>query len=440
MSASPNQTERGASRRAVLAHRLALAVLSVLRPRRRASTPIGRHRIAILLMSAGTMSGAVRSFFSVAEHLALSHENDVEIVAVLRRRRQYFFAPPEGVRITTVEDRVHRRSGRRITKAARRRLARWRGRLIHPADKAAWRTTAWTDLKLVRAFRRLDADVIIASRFSLAIIASRFARPGVVIIVDEQMNLQRKGPLKLQVVRDTYSTLDAVVVLTEADRDAYAAMLRGRTRVVCIPNPVPAIEGPRSAGSHPVILGAGRLTWQKGFDRLVEAFATVAENEPRWTLRICGDGPAMTKLRELAVRLGIEDRVQLPGRIADLASEMEQASIFALSSRFEGFPMVLLEAMSKGLPVVAFDCPTGPADILGHGQQTGHLVPNGDTKAFAAALLDLMGDEATRRRLGSAATQRAEAFSIDRVGAMWTDLLAELVAARRRPPRAGAGA
>jgi glycosyltransferase involved in cell wall biosynthesis len=387
-------------------------------------------------MSARTMSGAVRSGFSLAEYLALSY--DVEVVSVVRRRRQYFFAPPEGVRFTTVDDRVNPRSSSRITNGARRLLCRWRGRLVHPADRGARETTLWTDLKLVRALRRLDADVVIASRFSLAIIASRFARPGVVVIAQEHMNLHKKGPLKLKAVRDVYPTIDAVVALTETDRDGYDAMLRGRTRVVCIPNAVPALGGPPSNGSHPVILGAGRLTWQKGFERLIEAFATVAQEEPQWTLRICGDGPAMTSLRALSLSLGIQDRVQLPGPVADLATEMELASIFALSSRFEGFPMVLLEAMSKRLPVVAFDCPTGPADIVAHGQQTGHLVREGDTEAFANALLDLAGDEEKRRRLGAAAAERAEAFSIERIGAMWTDLLTELFETRWRPihPRA----
>lgn len=108
-----------------------------------------------------------------------------------------------------------------------------------------------------------------------------------------------------------------------------------------------------------------------------------------------------------------------------MAARMEQASIFVLSSRWEGFPMVLLEAMTKGLPVVSFDCPMGPADIVEDGR-TGFLVPDGDVGALAASILELVRDEPKRRRFGAAAAERAQAFTLPRIGPRWEELLADL--------------
>ena len=99
--------------------------------------------------------------------------------------------------------------------------------------------------------------------------------------------------------------------------------------------------------------------------------------------------------------------------------------MFVLSSRSEGFPMVLLEAMSQGLPAVSFDCPTGPAEIIEDGR-TGFLVPAGDVDALGEAILELIRDESKRRRFGAAAAERAEDYSPGRIGALWDDLVAEV--------------
>ena len=127
----------------------------------------------------------------------------------------------------------------------------------------------------------------------------------------------------------------------------------------------------------------GRFKYQKGFDMLVDAFAGVAERHPDWRLRIVGHGHLREPLQERIDALGLGDSVELAGPTDDVPGEMARASIYALSSRFEGFPLVLIEAMSKGMAIAAFDCPTGPAEIIDD-HRNGLLVPALDTPALTA--------------------------------------------------------
>jgi glycosyltransferase involved in cell wall biosynthesis len=174
-------------------------------------------------------------------------------------------------------------------------------------------------------------------------------------------------------------------------------------------------------------VAAGRLTNQKGFDRLIPAFAQVAREHPDWTLRIYGSGPHRARLQRSILERGLYNNVRLMGRANNMGEEFAKASIYVMSSRFEGFPMVLLEAMSKGLAVVTFDCPRGPSDLITPGED-GLLVPNGDIDGLAQGLLHLVEDEERRRSLGAAAVRTAGRYDAESVGRQWDDFLAGLLA------------
>lgn len=382
--------------------------------------------MTFLLTQAYGMSGIVRTVFTLAGYLAARH--DVEVVSVLPDwgRRNPFFAVPAGVRVTTLDPlKTAPRLRRRV---ARKLLRRSAGRLIHPKDASASAASLWTDVLLVRRLRRVRSGFVITTRPSLNIIASLLRRPGVVVIGQEHIFFEHRPPELRAAIRRHCGGLDAMVVLTETDRRAYREALSPPARVECIPNAVPLLGGAKSDLSGKVVLGAGRLTHQKGFDRLILAFAEVAPMEAEWTVRICGGGRRRATLQTRIDNHGLSERVQLVGPVKDLAREMEQASIFVLSSRFEGFPMVLIEAMSKGMPVVAFDCPTGPADIVEDGR-VGFLVPDGDVSALAEAILELIRDEPKRRRFGAAAAELAMKYDISAIGPSWDRLLSELTPA-----------
>jgi glycosyltransferase involved in cell wall biosynthesis len=400
-------------------HRLAVALA---RPLARRGGRDDGVEVRFLLMHAWGMGGTIRSTLNVAGQLARRHE--VEVISVVRRRDEPHFAFPPGVRVTAIDDQRPGRRAGALTSLLRRRG----GLLMHPHDRAARASTLWTDVVLVRRLRRVRGGVLVGTRPALNLLALDLAAPGVVTVGEEHMHLARHNEgMRAQIAR-RYGDLDALVTLTEADRDAYRGHLRRPTRVVAIPNAVPSMPAPPAGERAPVVLGVGRLTPQKGFARLVRAFALVAPEHPAWRLRICGDGRRRRSLRALVTRLGLTGRVELPGAVARIDEEMARASVFALSSRFEGFPMVLLEAMSMGLAIVSFDCPTGPRELLDDGR-TGLLVPEGDVRALAAAIERLVTDEALRARLGAAAREAARAYAPDRVGVLWDELLALRTAA-----------
>ena len=178
-----------------------------------------------------------------------------------------------------------------------------------------------------------------------------------------------------------------------------------------------------------MVIAAGRLTEQKGFDRLLDAWPDVVAAHPGWELRIFGDGAEREALERQVEALGIGGSVRLPGFTRTLHDELARASLYVMTSRQEGFPMVLLEAMGTGLPVVSVDCHTGPSDIVTDGVD-GRIVPEDDRAALVEAMSALMADAGTRRAYGAAAVEAAARYEPARIAARWEARLGELSAAK----------
>jgi glycosyltransferase involved in cell wall biosynthesis len=220
----------------------------------------------------------------------------------------------------------------------------------------------------------------------------------------------------------------AKVVSVSQGVDSHFSWLPEQQRAV-IHNPIKTSEEETNRSSQHSgdrwITSMGRLTHQKGFDLLLNAFAKLTERHPEWRLRIIGNGPLRQELETQAQTLDLTSRVEFAGLVTDPASSLRQAEILVMASRFEGFPYVALEALACGLPVIYTDCPSGPREIIRDGID-GMLVPAGDVDALAAAMDKLMTDDDARKEMAKRAPEAVDRFGLTRIIGQWEVLFNEV--------------
>ena len=230
--------------------------------------------------------------------------------------------------------------------------------------------------------------------------------------------------------RTVYPGAVTLVVVSSAMATGWAERIIRKDRIRIIPNPVyvtPNVSVKRFDGhaSGFTIVAMGRLVKQKGFDYLLEAFQLCSDRHPEWSLEILGEGDERQRLETMRAELGLSDRVRFLGIVKEPSRVLRQADLFVMSSRFEGFPLALIEAMSCGLPAISTDCPTGPSEII-RNNIDGILVPPGDVTALAGAMDRLMGDPVERQHLAAHAVKVVERFGTERIMVLWEELLARI--------------
>jgi glycosyltransferase involved in cell wall biosynthesis len=290
-----------------------------------------------------------------------------------------------------------------------------------------------SDPRMIERLAAMRSGVLVVHNPRLALQAAQHVGPDVTLIAREHSAYEYRPPDVLSGFRQHADRIDAIVALTEADRQSHARNLEGLpTRVLAIPNALPwKIADKPAAKREPVIVGAGTLVPNKGHRRLIEAFAPVAARHPEWRLHIYGRGREREPLQGLIDDLGLHDRVVLKGFSRRFKSVLDHASVFALASHYEGFGMVLVEAMSRGVPVVSFDCPTGPRHVIADGRD-GLLVPDGDIAAMTDALDRLIADSTLREELSTAGLDSARRYEPRALRRRWLRLFDQLAERRRR--------
>lgn len=247
---------------------------------------------------------------------------------------------------------------------------------------------------------------------------------GLKVVACERNNPARQAahPLWNAILPLLLRRADALVMQTSRALEQVPSFARARALV--IPNPIVKPDVIVSDTSRPPyrLVAVGRLTPQKGFDLLIEAFARIAPNQPDWILDVWGDGPERERLQLQIVTAGLSDRVFLRGTSAQQGGWAQDASAFVLASRWEGFPNALGEAMACGLAVVAFNCPFGPREMIQHGYD-GLLVEPERVPALARALDHVLSEEPLRHTLGQNASRSARRFAPEHVAAQWDELV-----------------
>lgn len=285
---------------------------------------------------------------------------------------------------------------------------------------------------LQRLLPELKADVVVSmfcndasilpkiqdgSRKVLEIHFSRFkrlqyGRKGIWKLADE---LRSRNDLRV------VSKFDKFVVLTEEDKGYWGEL----DNINVIPNARSfEVEKPAELNEKKVI-AVGRYCYQKALDKLIQAWGIVCREIADWKLHLVGDGEDRAQLQKQISELGLTEKVVLGRAETDMKSVYSNSSVLALSSRYEGLPMVLIEAQAAGLPIVSFECKCGPKDVLTDGVD-GILVKEGNVEGMAQGLLKLIKDETLRKQMGIAAYKNSERFSEEKVMANWVELFNEV--------------
>ncbi|WP_228707624.1 glycosyltransferase family 4 protein [Psychrobacter phenylpyruvicus] len=214
---------------------------------------------------------------------------------------------------------------------------------------------------------------------------------------------------------------DAIVTLTERDEGLWKKNTLHNNQIVTIPNPSPYKPQYYDKSENKIALAVGRLTKQKGFDYLLQIWSIISKGQNDWQLIIVGDGENRKDLLSFIQTHNLEASVSIVGNTNDISYYYKIANILCMSSRYEGFPMVLLEALSFGLPVVSFDCNTGPSEIL---ENTGSiLVPPGDITTFASELNSLMLNQPRRIEISKKSVKKSKQYQPERIIDMWVNLI-----------------
>lgn len=298
-----------------------------------------------------------------------------------------------------------------------------------------WHINKLLKKSIIEAVKQVDPDILIGvSRFNANYISSIKCRAKKIIecheskyntIYDTNINRSFFANYFIKIYTSLYfhtiiQNADVIVTLTEGDK-----MLWKRAKYIdVIPNFSTMSISKYSNCTTKRVIAVGRLQWEKGFDRLLDIWKVVVSKHPDWQLEIFGEGKLKEELDNMITKANINN-IKLNGIAHDISKEYASSSICTVTSYFEGFSLVLLEAMKHGVPCVAFDCPFGPRNII-NDASNGFLVNDGDTKLFAERLCRLIEDEELRKQFSKAAIERSLLFDPDSIMNKWKNLFEQL--------------
>ncbi|UPZ30879.1 glycosyltransferase [Streptomyces sp. LRE541] len=275
--------------------------------------------------------------------------------------------------------------------------------------------------KLTALFRsaRPGAVVIVTQVWAMEWVARADTHGLTVIGMSHESYAYTKASSRFHRVRRYYRDVDRMLALTREDADLWIG--QGMNNASYLPNPLPFMPEVPSARTEKAVVSIGRLHDQKGIDMLLDTWAEVAPRHPDWRLRIYGSGEDEEILKKQCTALGLDGSVDWMGRTSDVPGALRGGSVFALSSRGEGFPLALMEAMAMGVPCVAFDCAPGVREIV-HDGVDGLLAGLGNTGELARRLDTLMSDKELRDGMGERARADIQRYTTTEIVNRWEGL------------------
>lgn len=367
---------------------------------------------------AGTChSGGMERVLANKANYLVKHGYEVMVVTTDQRGEAPFFHLDERIECYDLDINYEENNGRSFL-----------NKLIHYPGKQ------WRHRKRLSALLKMERPDITISMFCNDVSFMPDIRDGSKKMLEihfskyKRMQYGRKGLWKLadrwfsRQDEKWVRRFDKFVVLTEEDSRYWGNL----SNITVIPNARTFTPSGVADMENRKVIAVGRYTYQKGFDRLVEAWNLVAPDFPDWELEIVGDGEDREMLKTMIDRYGLGGSVHLVSANNEIEKYYIGSSVYVMTSRYEGLPMVLLEAQAFGLPIVSFRCKCGPSDLIEDGEN-GYLVDEGDIKGFVFKLKKVMSDVELRRKMSQNALTSSDKFSEERVMQYWIELFESLV-------------
>ncbi len=377
-------------------------------------------KIAYCIKSLAIHGGIERVISTKANYLA-RRGYEVVIITTDQKGRDYSFPLAESIK--------HYDLG--LNYEDDNKLGRW-GRI-----KALYQKRSVHKQRLEALLQELKADIVVSTFFEEANILAKIKDRSkkvlelhssmyrwVYMYPKEQKLLRLVGQARILLDKLLIRKYDQFVVLTNEDKELWG---RNDIKVIYNPSPIEKEVEPLKDETKEIkkVLAVGRYFYGKNFDVLIEIWSKISPSFPDWQLEIIGDGPLRSRFEQQVNDLGLKDKVLLTKTTNQIEAYYRQADIMTLISEYEGLPMVLVEAQSMGLPIVAYSCPCGPRDIITDGED-GFLIAPNDREAFAKRLIQLIQDKELRQEMGAKAKENSKRFDLETVMPQWDALFNQL--------------
>ncbi|MED1114705.1 glycosyltransferase family 4 protein [Bacillus paramycoides] len=381
-------------------------------------------KITFLVYNIYGMGGTVRTVVNTANYFA-SKNHDVEIISVRRTSAKPMFDIDKKVNITPIFDarrgKLFGKNTPLYQKIIKKILMKFPSFFIDKSEDLYHMFNLFVDFKIIAALKKINKGILITTIPSFNILATKFVKKDVIKIGQEHLYFAGHAPGLQNKIKKYYKKLDALTCLTDSEINAYEQLLTGsKVDLYKVENATDIPEETADLDKK-VVIAAGRYAPEKGFDLLIPAFSKVIKKHPDWKLKIFGSGIEEEALRGKIFEEKAYNNIFLMQKTNNIIGEMRNASIYALSSRYESFGMVIIEAMSVGIPCVGFAC-TGPREVITH-KEDGILVEEGNVEELANSLMMLIESEELRKEYGRNAKKNVERYTFNVVGGKWENIL-----------------
>jgi len=384
-----------------------------------------KKSITILVHNLFYMGGTTRAVTNTANMLS-KQGHSVTILSTFRSQTEPYFPLAKNVNIYSIIDYTQD-NNYRLQHILFNRLNNllypvFKSKEIHQDEPGIRQFSRYIEKRLIQAIQNVDTDILISTRASYNILVAKYAPENVRLIAQEHMVFSMHTTKLQEAIRNNYNEFDRITTLTEDDALHYKEFVSPE-KVIAIPNLLPdEYRLDSSVDRRKVILSAGRFEEEKGYDLLIQAVQLVHEKLDGWEVHIYGQGSKKDGLGKLINHLGLSHIIKLFPPTKELAKVMNQASLFVLPSRFEGFGMVIIEAMATGLPVIAFDCPVGPRNIIRNGVN-GVLVEGGNIESLANELIKLAFNNTQQENMAAEGLLTSELYTEEKIYKCWESTL-----------------